>query len=76
MLLGAPYLHIGLRILVTFQEKVVKAFTFLVLPEMEVRFVLGLKASYSGGNYNLMPLTVQGMKLQAESGMDNEASFA
>lgn len=36
MLLGAPYLHIGLRILVTFQEKVFKAFTFLMLPEMEV----------------------------------------
>ena len=33
--LGAPYSPIGLKILVTLKEKIFKAFTFLVLPELE-----------------------------------------
>lgn len=44
-----PYLHIGLGILVTFQEKVFQTYTFLVMPEMEACFVLGLRAPYLAG---------------------------
>ena len=72
-LLGMPYSPIGQKSLATLEEKIFKAFAFLVLLEMEAWW--GLKAPLFRGNDCLMHLAVQEMKPQAESGMGHEAPF-